>query len=708
MNDYTIPRKSLATLFQPDSVAVIGASEDQAKFGGRLFHLLVRHGFDGRIIPINPKREMILGLPAFATVTDAPGPVDMAAIVVPREMVPAALRDCAAAGVQSAVIITNGFSEADEAGAALEAEVLAIARQNGIRLIGPNCLGFVSPGARLCVSSSPAFFIDDLKSGSIAFTSQSGAMMATLFDKANEMGIGFSHLFSIGNQADLELCDFVDFAIDDPATRVITSYIEGLKAPPRFVETARRARAAGKPWLVVRAGRTASGAAAAFSHTASLSGNYKVFDTICRENGVLPMDDLDAMITLAAVLGASGAPKPGAVGGLSFSGGGTTVLADRLTEAGLPLAEWSDGTRATLAEYLPEAARLNPIDATAGGARNADTVRASATALCRDPGVAFGMTAVTTVPALADVCEAYADGIDAARKEGQEMPNIMIMFPGAAADEARDRLKARGQVIVDTLDTGIRALQGWMALREMRVRPLPSQPEGMELPKNLFGALSEDRSKEVLKGIGVPVNAGGIALDAEEARRIAGGFDGPAVVKIVSPQIVHKSDAGGVRLNLNGPDAVAAAVTEMGARISRERPDARIEGYSVQAMQEGELELLVGARNDDDFGPVVMIGAGGILVELLADVSLASAPVDAGTAEAMIDRLAIAPMVAGFRGSGPLDRAALVDAIVRVSHFAALAGPGFRELDINPLLLRKAGEGCVAVDARILMADNND
>lgn len=703
MNEQPLRPTPLTTLFKPRSVAVIGASDDQRKFGGRILRLLIDHGFAGKILPINPKREKVMDLQAFPKVSNAPGPVDMAVIAVPRDLVLEAIADCVQAGAQCAVIITNGFSESDEAGAQLEAEVLDIARGGRMRIIGPNCLGFVSLREKLCVSSSPAFFIDDLQSGHIAFTTQSGAMMATLFDRARTTGIRFSHLFSIGNQADLELCDFVDFAIADPNTRVITSYIEGLKNPARFIETARKAKAAGKPWLVVRAGRTASGAAAAFSHTASLSGNYRVFDMICRENGVLPMDDLDAMITLAAVLGDFGKPQGGEVGALSFSGGGTTILADRLTEAGLSLANWSDATQSTLSEYLPEAARLNPIDATAGGKRNADTVRASATAMCKDANVGFGIVAVTTVPDLADVCEAYCEGIEAAQQDGHGIPNIMVVFPGEAAAEARERLKSRNQIFVDTLDTGLRVLNGWKALREMRTRPAVTRPENFEVPRGLFGALSEDESKAVLKQIGVPVNISGIATDAAEARRIAETIGGSAVVKIISPQIVHKSDAGGVRLNLETPDAVAAAVEEMGERIARERPHARITGYSVQSMQKGELELLIGARNDDDFGPVVMVGAGGVLVELLADVSLASAPVDAETAAAMVERLAISPLVTGFRGGGALDREALIDVIVRISWFAADTGADFRELDINPLLLGKGGDGCVAVDARILM-----
>lgn len=708
MNEQLLRSAPLATLFKPQSVAVIGASDDQRKFGGRILRLLIDHGFAGEILPINPKREQVMGVRAYPKVSAAPGSVDMAAIAVPRDLVLDAVSDCVAAGVKSAVIITNGYSEFDEEGARLETEIVNVARAGGMRLVGPNCLGFVSPGENLCVSSSPAFFIDDLRPGHIAFTTQSGAMMATLFDRARTTGIGFSHLFSIGNQADLELCDFVDFAIADPSTRVITSYIEGLKDPARFVETARKARAAGKPWLVVRAGRTASGAAAAFSHTASLSGNYRVFETICRENGVLPMDDLDAMITLAAVLGQSGKPQDGEVGALSFSGGGTTILADRLTEAGLALAEWSDVTQSTLAEYLPEAARLNPIDATAGGNRNADTVRASATAMCKDPNVGFGIVAVTTVPNLADVCEAYCEGIEAARDSGDAIPNIMVIFPGDAAAEARERLEARGQIFVDTLDTGLRVLNGWMELRGMTARPAVERPDGFAVPKGHSGALSEDASKEVLKQVGVPVNISGIAADASEARRIAQDIGGAAVVKIISPEIVHKSDAGGVRLNLETPDAVAEAVIAMGERIARERPDATITGYSVQSMQKGELELLIGARNDDDFGPVVMVGAGGVLVELLADVSLASAPVDVTTAAAMVERLAIAPLITGFRGGGALDRDALIDVIVRVSWLAADAGEDFRELDINPLFLGKAGEGCVAVDARILMTTDQD
>lgn len=699
----------LASFLRPRSVAVIGASEDLTKFGGRLFRLLVQHGYPGAIYPINPKRESLLGITAYPSIDATPTPPDIAVMAVPRDSVRAAVQACAAAGTRAAVIITAKFSDAGPEGAALEAEIVADARAAGMRLIGPNCLGIISPASRLTLCASPALFVDSLPRGPIGMVSQSGALMATIFDRAQTRGIGFSHCFSIGNQADLDLADFLDFLVEDADTGVICTYIEGLKDAPRFLAAAARARAAGKPVLAVKAGRTEHGAAAAFSHTASLAGSYEVFAAACRETGVILLDDPDAMITLAASLSQQARPRRTEVAILTTSGGGGAITMDRLADAGLPIAAFSDRTVAGLAaDFDGPGARANPIDmgaARAGG--SVAVVRNAMRLLMEDDGVGMVIAPITTAPDVRLICESLVDGAHDAGPGPGAKPWIVVVQPGQAGDAARQMLRERGAPYCDSLDEAIRAFAGYRTLLAARDHPAPSRPADLPDPATLRalppGALDEGRAKAVLAGHGIPVNRGARADSPEAARALARDLTPPLVVKILSPDIVHKSDVGGVVLDLPDPDAVARASAAMLERLARSHPQARIAGVLVQEMRQAPLEMFVGARRDPQFGPVVTVGAGGVLVELLRDVAIARAPLSRDHARRMIAGLAVAPLLAGYRGAGPLDTEALAELVERVGWLAADLGPALGELDANPVLVGPAGSGCVAVDARLLI-----
>lgn len=697
---------NIGEILQPQSVAVFGASEDLTKFGGRLFKMLVHHGYQGTIYPINRKRETLLGMPCYPDVGSTPAPPDMAIIAVPRDHVKEAVQECAKAGTKAAIIITAKFSDADEEGARLEAEIVAEARNYGMRLIGPNCLGLISPANRLVLCASPALFVDRLLAGRIGLVSQSGALMATVFDRAQTCGVGFSNCFSIGNQADLELCDFIDFLVDDPATDVICAYIEGVKNGPRFIDAIRRAREAGKQVLAVKAGRTDFGAAAAYSHTASLAGSYEAFSAACLEAGVVLLDDTDAMIMLAASLTRFDLPTRIDTSILTTSGGGGAITADRLTDAGLPLTEYAPQTIAALEEfYLPANARANPIDlgaAIQGG--SAALSIGSTYSLLTDPQTGIVLCPLTTAPDLKLLCRCIAGGIAKAEEQGQRKPCFVVLQLGQAADKAKEELLQHGLFYFDSLDEVIRTIDGY---RNLLALPKPAIAEGKSpgtVPESgLAGALDEARAKEVLAAYGVPVNRGAVAVDAEQAAALAAGLTAPFVVKVVSPDIVHKSDAGGVVLDLADAAAVSAAVAAMASHLSQAMPDARIEGYLVQEMVTGELEMFIGARRDPQFGPVVMVGAGGVLVELLKDVKVRLAPVTPEQARDMLLGLRVAPLLRGFRGSEPLDLDRLADTVSRVSWLVHDLGENFEELDINPVLVRKAGDGCTGVDARLLL-----
>lgn len=689
----------LKALLAPRSVAVIGASEDQSKFGGRVFRMLLKHGYDGAIYPINPNRPELFGLKTYPDIAATPQPADMVVMAIPQPKVRPTIAACAAAGVKGAIIITSKFSDAGPEGAAEEAELVRIARAGNMRLIGPNCLGVISPANRVVLCSSPALDVERLIESPIGFVSQSGALMATIFDRAHGQGIGFSHCVSVGNQADLELCDFVEYLIDDDRTQVICSYVEGIKDPARLIRLADRARERGKPWLMVKAGRTGAGAAAAYSHTASLAGSFRALEAVCRERGIVLMDDTDAMILLAASMARFPGRKVANVAIVTTSGGGGAITADRLTDKGIPLARFQPKTAARLDVVYSPGQANNPVDL--GGRREGEAVDiagATMQAVADDETVDATLFAITTAPSVSGIAANLADAAIPADK-----PFIFVLQPGRAADKARQELINRGLPFANNLDEAIRALAGWVDWSAWKPAAPASRPTALpDAPAAGTGALGEAETKALLASYGIPVNRGAIAADAAEAARISAGFAYPQVLKVVSSDIVHKSDVGGVVLDLADAAAVEAAAARMAETIATRQPGARIQGYLVQEMAASGIELIVGVNNDPQFGPIVMVGAGGVLVELIEDVALAPAPVSPETARAMLARLKIGKLLGGIRGKGSADIEAAADVIVRASWLAHDLQGSLHEIDINPLIVRGAGQGAVAVDGRAL------
>lgn len=695
---------TVAQLLEPHSVAVIGASEDQTKFGGRLYRMLIKHGYSGTIYPINPGRESLFGIPTCKSVAATPTPPDMVVMALPRDKVKAEIEAAAARGARGGIIITAKFSDAGEEGAQLEREIVAAARAHGMRLIGPNCLGVISPANKLVLCSSPALDVDSLLAGSIGFVSQSGALMATIFDRALEMGAGFSHCVSVGNQADLELCDFVEYLIDDERTRVICTYIEGLKDPQRFVALARRAREAGKPWLAVKAGRTEAGSKAAFSHTASIAGSHAVLASVCRDECISLLDDTGAMITLAAVLARHPRAQVERIAVLTTSGGGGALASDALSMRGLKMAEFTPSTQARLAEYYSPGQAGNPVDF--GGRRfdeAADVSAITARTVSADANTDALLFAITTAPMLRRLTEDLTAGMTDA--EGREAkPAFYVMQPGRAADSAREALREREVPFTNHIGEAIDALAAWAERCRHVPRSEAQRPAGCvdASVAGLRGEFDEAATKELLARHGVPVNASRLVDNANAAVHAANALGYPVVMKIVSPDIVHKSDAGGVEVDLANAGAVAAAYERIVAGARRAVPHARIDGVSVQAMVRGKIELIVGARRDPQFGPIVVFGAGGVLVELLPARAIALAPLAAADVRRLLESLPVWPVLAGYRGA-TLDVDGAVDAIVRTSWLAHdLRGLDF-ELDLNPLIV---GETlCCAVDARLRIGD---
>jgi acetyl-CoA synthetase (ADP-forming) len=704
------PLVDVERILHPRSVAVFGASDSKDKFGGRIMHFLVRHGFAGDILPINPRRHEVVGRRAYPTIAAAPAPPDVAILAVPGSSLVSTVREAAAAGVGCCVIISTGFAEAGAEGAGRQAELVAISRETGTRLVGPNCMGLIVPHHRLALCSSVVLDTDRLPDGAIGLVSQSGALMVSIFDRAAADGIGFRYGVSLGNQVDLEICDFLDYMIGEPQTAALCVYVEGLLDGGRFRRSLAAARAAGKPVLVVKTGRTQAGVKSARSHTASLAGAWEVLEAVCREEGAVLAQDPDDMVRAAHFLIRHRTPRRGGVSILSSSGGGCGIASDRVSELGVPMATLTPQSRAQLGELLLPPQADNPVDL--GGRRKPEDVEIAgdvARILLADAGTAYGLVILTSMPFFANRTRLIGEVALAADK-----PVMIALTPGAAAEAPRRALREIGQFYFDRSEDALRVL-ALVAEHDARraAPPTPvSRPSGLPDARALMlpeGALTESEVKRLLAAYGVSVAAETLTAPTPEAAAAAAGtLGGPVALKAVSRRIVHKSDVGAVRLGLVGAEAVRAAAGAMLDALAAAGLGADLEGFSVQPMIQGEAEVIVGARRDPHFGAVVLVGLGGIAVEILKDVALAPAPVSAARARAMLDALRAAPLLHGARGRPPLDVAAVADAVVRVSWLAADLGPRLAELEVNPLIVRRAGEGAVAVDGRATLTRDKE
>jgi len=704
------PRLGVERILHPRSVAVFGASEDLAKFGGRIIHFLTRHGFAGTVYPINLHRAEIAGHRAYPRITDVPKAPDVAIVAVPPARLLESVREAAEVGVGCCVIISTGFAEASERGAGQQAELVELAVRSGMRIVGPNCLGLIVPHHRMALCSSVVLNTDSLGDGSIGLVSQSGGLMVSVFDRSKTDGIGLRYGISLGNQSDLEICDFLEFMIEEPQTKAICLYVEGLLDAARFRRAAKACRHAEKPLLLVKTGRTEAGVVAAKSHTASLAGSWPVFEAICREEGVVLAHDPDDMIRAADLLANHpGKRRGGRVGVLSSAGGGASIASDRVVEIGLELVQLTDDTRKALGKMLLPAQAGNPVDL--GGRAVPQDVEIAGDCtrvLFADPNVDYGLAFLMSMPFYLKRTLAVGEAALASGK-----PIAIVCTPGAAADPARAELRKLGLLVYESFEQALRVLslvadhdrlRGEAALLPTRPAQLPGRDA---LAGVAPGAQTESEVKRLLAQYGIGVAREIVATSPEAAADAAEKLGFPVVVKVISRNVVHKSDAGGVRVGLVDRKAVLTAVKDIEQSVMRAVPDARIEGYSVQETVRGEAEVIVGVRRDEQFGPVVIVGLGGIAVEILNDVAIATAPVSAQRVHQLLATLRTSPLFRGARGRPPLDVDAIAAMVERVSWLAADLGARLVDLEVNPLIVRAQGGGAVAVDARATFAQGN-
>ena len=704
--------RNLERVFTPRSIALIGASTRPASVGGVLSRNLLRAGFKGRIMPVNPHHDTIGGLPVFPDVAHLPEVPDLAVIATPPDTVPGLLRELGARGTRAAVVISAGFAELGERGRALQKEALEAARPNLLRIVGPNCVGVMVPGIGLDASFSHLAPLP----GDLAFVSQSGALITAVLDWAAPRGIGFSHVVSLGDMADVDFGDMLDYLAADPGTRAILLYVEGITQARKFMSAA-RAAARAKPVLAVKVGRFAESARAARSHTGALAGSDAVYEAAFRRAGMLRVASMGELFDAVQTLAMTG-PQQGERLAILTNGGGPGVLAtDAVVEQGGRLAALSPATVARLDAVLPKTwSRGNPVDiiGDADGARYA----AALDILMADPEIdaLLVMNCPTALASAEDAARAViasATKPPAAHRTGH---NLLTAWLGeATADTARQLFGAARIATYATPESAVRGFMHGVQYRRNQdllietpsLRHEGPPPDAARAERAMARALAAGREwldaeevGEVLAAYRIPCPASRVAANPAEAAEQAAVLGGKVALKIRSRDISHKSDVGGVALGLSGAAAVKAAAEAMLARVRATRPEARLDGFLVQQMIErpGAVELILGLNEDANFGPIVLFGQGGTLVEFLGDTTLELPPLNSALARAQIARTRVARLLAGYRGAPAADLDAVVDAMLRVSQLAC-EQPQLKELDLNPLLADK--DGAVALDARI-------
>ncbi len=698
-----LPPRALDPVFSPRSVAVIGASRRRDSLGFALLHNLVVSEFSGAIYPVNPHAQAIHSLKCYPSVAAIPDPVDLAVILVPRDLVEGVVEECLAQGVRGLVVITAGFSETGEEGAARERRLRERVRAAGVRMIGPNCMGVINtdPEVRLNATFAPT----PARAGSIGFVSQSGALGVAILNVAQDLGIGLTQFASMGNKADVSGNDLLEYWEDDPATRVLAMYLESFGNPRRFTEIAKRVTRK-KPILIVKSGRTAEGARAASSHTGAIAGTDVTVSAFLDQCGVLRANTIEELFDVARALDRCPLPAGDRVAVVSNAGGPAIMATDACVNLGLPMAELSAATRERLRGFLPaEASVNNPVDMIASA--TAEHYARAVAAVLEDPGadlvMVINVTPILTSPL--DVMEA----IGAAAREHTK-PVLAVMM---ATEDFYEKVKLSADLppVYHFPESAARAMSLLVRYGAWRRRPagLPAPEFDTDdravaaiLDRVADGYLENEDAFRVLELYGIPLTPWRLARTREEALAAAREIGWPVVVKAVAPGLVHKSDVGAVRVDLRGDDELRDAIDAMERSVGA--AGYPLDGFLVQKMARGGHEVIFGITTDPRFGPLLMFGLGGKYVEVVQDVRFAVTPLDAEEAREVIRRIRGFKLLEGVRGEAGADLDLLAEILLRLAQLAQ-RHPRVRELDLNPFLAGPDRTRAVAVDARLRVGD---
>ncbi|MDR6523205.1 acyl-CoA synthetase (NDP forming) [Variovorax paradoxus] len=695
MDFFSSQAESLSALFAPRSIAVVGASSSPQKIGGIPVDYQRRFGFDGALYPVNPKADRIQDLQAWPTLSAIGRPVDLAILAVPAALVDGALDDAIAAKVKGVVLFSSGFAETGADGMAAQARLGDKARAAGVRLVGPNCLGFMNIARNVYATFSPAPGVGRVSAGRIGLVSQSGAFGAYAYSMARARGVGLSLWATTGNEADVQFADCLAWLAQDPATDVIMGYMEGCRDGPRLRAALALAQANGKPVVMVKVGSTALGAQAAASHTAALAGDDAVYDAVFRQYGVLRARNLTEFFDLAHSAAVAGRPRDRSIGLFTLSGGVGALMADEASAQGLDVQPLSDAAQDTLRSWVPFAAPRNPVDITGQVTNDMSLLERSARVMLDDRGFASWMGFLAAAGASDAFWPVLRELVGSLRAA---YPDTLLAISTLLAPERRAELEAMRCLVFADPSDGIRTIAALAGAPPSAVPALASNP--LQLSP---GTMSEPDALALLAEAGVPVVEHRVVRSADEAAAAAEAIGDAVVVKIVSADIPHKSDVGGVALGLRGAAQAKAAFERTRDRALTARPDARLDGALVARMLAGGVECIAGVHRDPVFGPVLMFGLGGIHVETLRDVSLRALPITRDDALAMVRELRAFAILDGARGRAPVDLDSIADALCALAGFALRAGDSLDSAEINPLIARpRADGGCVAVDALVV------
>ncbi|MBU1314757.1 MAG: acetate--CoA ligase family protein [Alphaproteobacteria bacterium] len=685
---------ALDALFCPASVAVVGASADPNKPGGRPVSYLIKHGFAGRIYPINPKVESVCGLPCYASVDDLPEAPDVAIVLLAAERAHVAVRQLAARGTRLAIVLASGFSEAGEAGMARQQALLDAA--GTMRILGPNTIGAMDLTKNIVLSASGALEVADLPTGGISVASQSGGILGALLSRGAARGIGFCKLATTGNEVDIDLADLIDYYADDSDTQVIAAYVEGIRSVDRFRQAAEKARRAGKPVVVFKVGRSASGARAAVSHTGAMAGEDRVYDVLFRQCGIIRAQTFSDLLDVPAMLLTGRRVQGRGVAVLTSTGGAGSLVADSCGIAGLDVPLLDQPTAKGLAEILQsdEPMTANPVDVTLAGVKP-DVMTAATEMLLASP-IVDAVVVIVGSSALAQpeiVVGAIKNG--AAKSLKPLIAYVSPYAPHIVRELNRQGIPAYTDP--ETCAVVLKATLPMPAAPAALVAPeVPVAPDG--LPS---GVLNEAQSRELFGYYGLTGTDQRIVQTALEATDAATALGGRVVLKVLSSQIAHKSDVGGVKVGLKAAH-VGQALTDMAAALASQGLP-KPEGFLVQTMLSGGVEVILGLRRDPQLGPLVLLGAGGIFAELADDSAIRLLPITEADARDMVLELRLSRILNGYRGGPRYDTDALVEAILSLARMGESLGTRLLEAEINPLFVMPKGEGVAAADALVVI-----
>lgn len=691
---------SVSKLVEPASVAVIGASSDPERIGGRPIKWMLKAGYEGRIYPVNPNRDEIQGLRAYASIAELPEPCDAAIIAVPAPHVRAALEELGQKDVGAAIVFSSGFAEVGEDGTAAQAELREVARRHGIRILGPNSLGLFNARRKFYPTFTSTFDKAWPRLGGVSIVSQSGAFGSNLATLALEKGLGLPLCIMTGNEADVTVGELIGWLASDPETRVIAAYMEGINDGKTLVAGLEAARRARKPVILMKVGRSTLGSAAAASHTASIAGDDVVADAVFRELGVIRVRTAVELLEFADIATHGIYPADTTLGVLTVSGGAGVLMSDAAEDFGVAMPAMPEAAQAEMKKILPFGAYRNPIDCTAHLVNDTSLLEKFMKRMLAEGGYTSVITffaQVAGLPPFSDILFAEM------KKQTAAHPDRLFVVSGILSDDLRRRYSEIGVSVFEDASSAVRAVAAMGRIGDTFAadpdRP-PEVPDAIDLPQ---GAMSEAVAKTVLADHGIRFAREKVCADSDAAAAEAEAIGFPVVMKIVSPDIAHKTEIGGVLLNVPDAAAVRAGFATLLERAKAAHPDARVEGVLVAETVSGGVETIMGIKNDPAFGPVAMFGLGGIYTEIMRDVVFRRCPFSPEEARRMIESTRAGILLRGVRGQPPGDLAAAARMLSALSIFAAGARDSIESIDLNPVVVKPQGDGAVALDALIAL-----